>query len=266
MASPAAAASRTARSAGQRVPGSGGRMEASTACCTRPSFSALVMRASHSSRRAVGALVERLLERLGHGAALFVEVDRARGGDDGPQLAQPVVLARRLGHRGTVLPVGQAHRRQQLVGHGQERVGGDRRLARGLVRRCSASRWPGGRPAGRRAGAARPPGSARAAARPAWRCGARSTSVRPGARPAPGGRRPRRDAGHRVDEARSATAAAAPVDHRRARSRPSLARRDRGGHRRAGPGAHRRRRGHVAACPSRGPGSPTRPVHASACP
>ena len=53
MASLAAAAKRTASSAGHRVPGSGGRMEASTACWTRPASRALVMRASHSSRSAV---------------------------------------------------------------------------------------------------------------------------------------------------------------------------------------------------------------------
>ena len=79
-------------------------------------------------------LVQRLLERLGHGAPLLVEVDRTRGGHDGPELTQPVVLPRRQGDRGPVLPVGQAHGRQQFIGHGQERLRRHRRLPRRLVR------------------------------------------------------------------------------------------------------------------------------------
>ena len=107
---------------GTLVPGSGGRMEASTAWSTLPSFKAFVMRASHSSRRAVVRWSSDSWSALAMPRALVVEVDGPRCGDHGPQLPQPVVLARRLRHRGAVLPVRQPDRGEELVGHGQEGV------------------------------------------------------------------------------------------------------------------------------------------------
>ena len=61
---------------------------------------------------------------------------------------------------------------------------------------------------------------------PAWRCGARWTSARPGARRGPASRRARRVAGHRAGAARSAAGAVtsfAPVALGRRRLAPVLA-------------------------------------------
>ncbi len=75
------------------------------------------------------ALVERLLERLGHRPGLLVEDDRPGGRHDRSQLAEAVVLAGHLCHRGAVLPVGQADGGEELVGHGQQCIGGHRGLS-----------------------------------------------------------------------------------------------------------------------------------------
>ena len=188
------------------------------------------MRASHSSRSAVRALVERLLEHLGHGSALVVEVDRARRGHHGTQLAQAVLLAR-----------ASAPRRPGPSSRPAARSAAAPRPSRAARRRrpaaCpppwprrSAPRWPGARPAVRRAAAARPRGSARAAARPAWRCGARSRSARPGARRAPGrpspspGRRPPGRRGPSTAPGRSPRLVAAERPHRRPLGPPGGAR------------------------------------------
>ena len=122
---------------------------------------------------------------------------------------------------------------------------GDRRLAARPWRRCSAPRWPGARLAGRRAAAARPRGSVRAAAPPAWRCGARWTSASTGrspraGRPSPSpGRRPPGRRGPPPPRGRrsplglargaaspsGAVAPAAAAPRRRARRSPSSSRR-----------------------------------------
>ena len=85
-----------------------------------------------------GALVERLLQRLGHGARLIVQDHGPRRGHDGPQLAQAVVLARRLRHRSAVLPIRQPDCGQELLGHGHEGVsrhgGFAGRFGRGVLR------------------------------------------------------------------------------------------------------------------------------------
>ena len=104
-----------------------------------------------------------------------------------------------LGDRGAVLPVGEPHHGDQLVRHGHQGVGGRGWLPGSPWRPCSAHRWLGARPAGRRARAARPPGSARGGAQPAWRCGARSRSGATGrspraGRPSPSPRPPARRA------------------------------------------------------------------------
>ena len=106
--------------------------------------------------------------------------------------------------------------------------------------------------AARRAAAARPPGSARAATRPTWRCGARSTSAWPGARRGRDGRRltgPAATGAARSGCRRVATVAARSRPSRRPlvaprsppRRRPP-APRSRAA-RRAGRDAHRRRHG-----------------------
>ena len=132
MASPASVASRTASSAGTAGPGLGrpdGGLDGleDTAVVERVRDPGQPLLAQGG-----GALVEGLLERLGHRAPLLVEVDRARRRHDGPELTQPVVLPGGLRHRGSVLPVGESHRRQELVGHRQQGVGGGRGLAAGL--------------------------------------------------------------------------------------------------------------------------------------
>ena len=84
---PALSARRTARSAGTRAEGSGGRAATRKASPTRPSSRAVPMRPSQASRNAVTLESRASRNDADEGAPFVVEGDRRRAGDDGAHLA-----------------------------------------------------------------------------------------------------------------------------------------------------------------------------------
>ena len=226
------------------------------------------MRANHSSRSAVVRWSRDSCNDLAMRPALFVEVHRARGGHDGAELAQAVVLACGLRHRGAVLPVGQAHGRQELVRHGEQGLRGDWRLSgrlgRGVLRvdrlahRLQAAAQQllrhgdllgaqrgehgvavhGGRGCGRALAAGGPAVALAgpAATRPAWPAAAARAVA----------------ASRLVGPSRGSVARVAAVAVARPRRSSAVT-------------SHRRRRRRGGACPNREPGSLKRRVHASGC-
>ena len=121
-------------------------------------------------------VVERLVQGLGHRPALLVEGDRAGGGHDRPQLAEPELLAGRawadVARSFQVARLTAGSSSSAMAKMASAFAGGASVPA---ARASARRRWPGGRRGSRPGAAARPPAAARAPAWPAWRCGGRST-------------------------------------------------------------------------------------------
>ena len=123
MVVPAVSARRTARSAGTRAVGSGGRDATRRASATRQSSRAVTMRPSHASRRAVT-----LESRASRSAPTSSRASSSRLTVEAPATTERISRsgasrpAAAQGH-GPVLPGGQAHPGLQFFGHGEKRLG-----------------------------------------------------------------------------------------------------------------------------------------------